>query len=66
VEELILLALVAVLLVWIAIIAYLIFKDHGIIEHVDMLQYRDSIHSFRPDNEEKTDLKKRFDKRFKM
>jgi hypothetical protein len=60
VEESILVAIFAVLLVWIAIIAYLIFKDRGVIEHVDMLRYLDSIRAFRPENEEKPDLEKRF------
>ncbi len=62
-DELILVAIVAVLLVWIAIIAYLIFKDRGNIEHVDMLQVFDSIKIFRPENEEDPDLKG-FDDRF--
>jgi hypothetical protein len=57
VDELILVAIAAVLLVWLAIIAYLIFKDRGNIEHVEMLQVFDSIKIFRPENEENPDLK---------
>jgi hypothetical protein len=63
VDELILVAIAAVLLVWIAIIAYFIYKDRGDIEHVDMLEVFDSIKIFRPDNEENPDLKG-FDDRF--
>jgi hypothetical protein len=63
VDELILVAIAAVLLVWIAIIAYFIYKDRGDIEHVDMLEVFDSIKIFRPDNEENSDLKG-FDDRF--
>jgi hypothetical protein len=63
VVELILVVIIAVLLVWIAIIAYLIFKDHGTIEHVEMLRMYDSFQIFRPENEENPDLKS-FDDRF--
>jgi hypothetical protein len=52
-DALILVAIIAVLLVvWIAIIAYLIYKDRGTIEHVDMLRSYDSLHIFRPEKEE--------------
>jgi hypothetical protein len=61
VDELILVAIAAVLLVWIAIIVYLIYKDHGTIEHVEMLQIFDSNRVF-PDDEN-PDLKG-FDDRF--
>jgi hypothetical protein len=63
VDDLILVAIVAGLLVLIAIIAYLIFKDRGNIEHVGMLEVFDSIKIFQPDNEENPDLKG-FDDRF--
>jgi hypothetical protein len=55
VVELILVVIIAVLLVWIAIIAYLIFKDRGVIEHVDMLQLRGPIHALRSKKEEITE-----------
>ncbi len=54
--ELILVAIIAVLLAWIAIIAYLIFKDRGVIEHADMLQLRGPIHALWSKKEENPEL----------
>jgi hypothetical protein len=52
----------ALVLVWIAAVAYMIYKDHGVVEQIDGKQYVDL---FRPSEEgNKLDLKNRVKNRF--
>jgi hypothetical protein len=42
-DEIIKLSLFAGFLLWIAAVAYMIYKDHGVIEHIDGIFYKDAI-----------------------
>ena len=64
--ELIIVSLFAVILLWIAAVAYMIYKDHGIIEYIDGMPYHNLFPAFQPEKMEKLNLRKRFNKRFKM
>jgi hypothetical protein len=65
-DEFIKVSLFAVLLLWIATVAYMIYKDHGIIEYIDGEPYQDLISIIPSKNGDKLNLGKRFKKRFKI
>jgi hypothetical protein len=66
VDELIIVAVIVGLLLWIAAVAYLIYKDHGVIEHIDGLFYKDYIPVIDSKNKGKIGHRKRFNKRLKI
>lgn len=63
--ELLLVSLLAIVLLWISIVAYMIYKDHGIVEYIDGVPYKDLISINLPKNGEQLNLRKRWRARFK-
>lgn len=56
--------MVAVALLWMAAVAYMIYKDHGIIEYIDGLPYYDLIPLIPSEKGYQLNLRERFNKRF--
>lgn len=64
-DEFIIISILALSLSWIAIVAYFIYKDHGVVEFIDGEPYR-KILSFTPQkSEEKLNLGERLRKRLR-
>lgn len=55
--------ILGVSLVWIAAVAYMIYKDHGIVEKIDGKPYHDMLKPFPTEDSEKLDLRNRLRKR---
>jgi hypothetical protein len=64
-DEFIKVSLFAVVLLWIAAVAYMIYKDHGIIDYIDGIPYQDLIPLTPSEKGYQLNLRKRFNKRFK-
>lgn len=63
--EFIIFPIMAMVLLWIAIVSYMIYKDHGIVEYIDHVPYKKVI-SINPSvNGEPLNLRERLRKRFR-
>jgi hypothetical protein len=63
-DDFVIVPVLALVLVWIAAVAYMIYKDHGIVEQIDGKPYYDQL-TLRPsEGRNKLDLRNRFKKRF--